>query len=145
MLRPYQQEACQAVLNQWQEGNHKTLMVLPTGTGKTVVFSKVAEKRVRQGQRVLVLAHRDELLKQAEDKIFKFTNLHCSLEKADETSVGSQNPITVGSVQTLMRKSRLKDFPMIILEPSSLTKPTMPLPKAIRTSWNIFTMQTFSV
>lgn len=111
MLRPYQQEACQAVLNQWQEGNHKTLMVLPTGTGKTVVFSKVAEKRVRQGQRVLVLAHRDELLKQAEDKIFKFTNLHCSLEKADETSVGSQNPITVGSVQTLMRKSRLERFP----------------------------------
>ena len=111
MLRPYQQEACQAVLDQWQEGNRKTLMVLPTGTGKTVVFSKVAEKRVGQGQRVLVLAHRDELLKQAEDKIYKFTNLHCALEKAEETSIGSQNKITVGSVQTLMRKSRLERFP----------------------------------
>ena len=109
-LRPYQQEACDAVLGEWKKGNRKTLLVLPTGTGKTVVFSKVAENRVRQGDRVLVLAHRGELLEQAEQKIQNFTGLGCALEKAESDSVNAFYRITVGSVQTLMRKSRLEKF-----------------------------------
>ena len=110
-LRPYQQEACEAVLGEWQKGNRKTLLVLPTGTGKTVVFSKVAENRVRHGDRVLILAHRGELLEQAEQKIQHFTGLGCALEKADATSVNSYFRITVGSVQTMMRQSRLQQYP----------------------------------
>ncbi len=110
-LRPYQQEACEAVLGEWQKGNRKTLLVLPTGTGKTVVFSKVAEKRVRQGDRVLILAHRGELLEQAEQKIQHFTGLGCALEKAETSSLDSYFRITVGSVQTLMRQSRLQQYP----------------------------------
>ena len=61
-LRPYQQEAMAAVQAQWEEGRRKTLLVLPTGCGKTIVFCKLAEELVRQGQRVLILAHRGELL-----------------------------------------------------------------------------------
>lgn len=110
-LRPYQQEACDAILGEWKKGNRKTLLVLPTGTGKTVVFSKVAEDRVRNGQRVLILAHRGELLEQAEAKIQSFTGLGCALEKAEVTSLDSFYRITVGSVQTMMRQSRLMDFP----------------------------------
>lgn len=110
-LRPYQQEACDAILGEWEKGNRKTLLVLPTGTGKTVVFSKVAENRVRHGDRVLVLAHRGELLEQAEQKIQNFTGLGCALEKAESDSVNAFYRITVGSVQTLMRKSRLERFP----------------------------------
>ena len=72
-LRTYQQEAEHAVLNEWDRGVAKTLLVLPTGTGKTVVFAKIAEECVRRGQRVLVLAHRGELLEQASDKIEKCT------------------------------------------------------------------------
>ena len=40
-LRPYQQEARESVQKEWEEGRKKTLLVLPTGCGKTIVFSKV--------------------------------------------------------------------------------------------------------
>ncbi|MBQ3692811.1 MAG: DEAD/DEAH box helicase family protein, partial [Clostridia bacterium] len=53
-LRPYQQEAMNAVLSQWEDGNGKTLLVLPTGCGKTIVFAKITEECVRQGKRVLI-------------------------------------------------------------------------------------------
>ena len=110
-LRPYQQEAVDAVLAEWDgQGRDKTLLVLPTGTGKTVVFSKVTEERVRQGDRVLILAHRGELLDQAADKLYKVTGLRCAVEKAEQTSLGSWYRVTVGSVQTLMREKRLVSF-----------------------------------
>lgn len=54
-LRPYQQEAKEAIFEQWDSGVLKTLLVLPTGCGKTVVFAKVTEDCVRQGSRVLIL------------------------------------------------------------------------------------------
>ena len=63
-LRPYQNAAVEAVQKEWDEGHKKTLLVLPTGTGKTVVFSKVVEKSTKDGSRALILAHRGELLEQ---------------------------------------------------------------------------------
>ena len=75
----------EAIQAQWAQGNKKTLLVLPTGTGKTIVFSKLIEDCVRQGERVLVLAHRGELLDQAADKLGKSTGLKCAVEKAEET------------------------------------------------------------
>lgn len=110
-LRPYQQEAMDAILEAWENGTHKTLLVLPTGCGKTIVFAKVTEECVRQGDRVLILAHRGELLEQAADKIGKATGLGCATEKAEETCLGSWFRITVGSVQSMMRESRLSRFP----------------------------------
>lgn len=109
-LRPYQQEAFEKVLAEWDGGVKKTLLVLPTGTGKTIVFSKIAEECVRRGKRVLIMAHRGELLEQAADKIYKSTGLQCSVEKAGETCLGQWYRIIVGSVQTLMHERRLKKF-----------------------------------
>lgn len=110
-LRKYQKEADEAIFNQWDNQNvKKTLLVLPTGCGKTVVFAKVAEELVKRGERVLVLAHRGELLDQASDKIKKVTGLSTALEKADSTCLGSWYRITVGSVQSLMRETRLRKF-----------------------------------
>ena len=109
-LRPYQNEAKAAVLGQWEQGVQRTLLVLPTGCGKTIVFAKISEDCVKRGERVLILAHRGELLEQAADKIHKACNLNCAVEKAEETSLGSFWRITVGSVQTLMRESRLARF-----------------------------------
>lgn len=108
-LRPYQEEARQAVHQEW-ENKDRTLIVLPTGCGKTIVFAKIAEDRVREGGRVLILAHRGELLDQAADKIKKNTGLRCAVEKAEQTCLGSWYRIAVGSVQSLMRESRLKRF-----------------------------------
>ena len=110
-LRPYQQEAKDAIFREWdQEGHNKTLLVLPTGTGKTIVFASVAEQCVRYGSRVLILAHRGELLEQAQDKLFRSTGLRSAVEKAEDSSLGSWFRVTVGSVQTLMREKRLAKF-----------------------------------
>lgn len=109
-LRPYQEEAKRAVEKQWENGIDKTLLVLPTGCGKTIVFAKITEDCVRSGERVLILAHRSELLEQAADKIEKSTGLKSSVEKAEESCLGSWYRITVGSVQTLMREKRLNQF-----------------------------------
>lgn len=107
--RPYQKEAQEAIFNQWNDVD-KTLLVLPTGCGKTVVFAKVAEQCVKNGDKVLILAHRGELLDQASDKILKFTGLKCATEKAEETCLGSWFRIVVGSIQSLMRPKRLSQF-----------------------------------
>ena len=109
-LRPYQREAEAAILNEWDAGILRTLLVLPTGCGKTIVFSKVIEDRVRAGDRVLVLAHRGELLEQASDKLAQATGLRCATEKADESCLGSWYRVAVGSVQSLMREKRLSRF-----------------------------------
>ncbi|MCB5934470.1 DEAD/DEAH box helicase [Caldibacillus thermoamylovorans] len=110
-LRDYQQQARKAIQAEWEKGIKKTLLVLPTGCGKTIVFSKIIEDRVRKGERVLVLAHRGELLEQAAEKLEKSTGLKCATEKAEQTSVGSWYRVVVGSVQTLQREKRLKNFP----------------------------------
>lgn len=110
-LRKYQEEAREAVQQEWEEGRKRTLLVLPTGCGKTIVFSKIIEDRVRMGERVLVLAHRSELLEQASDKLKTATGLGTALEKAKSTSIGSWFRVVVGSVQTLQREKRLSRFP----------------------------------
>ena len=109
-LRPYQEEARRAVEDQWLAGTRRTLLVLPTGTGKTIVFAKITEDMVRKGKHVLILAHRGELLDQAADKIKKATGLGCSVEKAEETCIGQWYQVTVGSVQSLQRPKRLEKF-----------------------------------
>ncbi|MHB8124674.1 MAG: DEAD/DEAH box helicase [Desulfitobacteriaceae bacterium] len=110
-LRPYQQEARQAVLDQWSKNILKTLLVLVTGGGKTIIFCKITEDCVRNGERVLILAHRGELLDQAADKMMKATGLGCAVEKAERSCMDSWFRVVVGSVQTLMREKRLMQFP----------------------------------
>ena len=109
-LRPYQQAAKEAIFYEW-ENVRSTLLVLPTGTGKTVVFASTAEDCVRQRGRILILAHRGELLDQAQDKIAKVTGLGCAVEKAEQSCIGSWFRITVGSVQSMMQEKRLDRFP----------------------------------
>ncbi len=110
-LRPYQEEARRSVWNEWNNGMQKTLLVLPTGCGKTIVFAQITEDAVRKGGRVLILAHRGELLQQAADKLERTSGLKCAVEKAEQTCRGSWYRVCVGSVQTLMRIKRLQQFP----------------------------------
>jgi len=109
-LRPYQEQSKEAIKAEWAKGNRRTLLVLPTGTGKTIVFSKLTEDLVRNGERVLILAHRGELLEQAADKMAQATRLKCAVEKAENTSIDSWYRVVVGSVQSLMRETRLNQF-----------------------------------
>ena len=109
-LRLYQNEAKTAIQQEWSKGIKKTLLVLPTGTGKTIVFCSLAEDCVRDGERVLILAHRGELLDQAADKLSQATGLGCAVEKAENTCLGSWYRVVVGSVQSMMRENRLRRF-----------------------------------
>ncbi len=111
-LRYYQQEAVNAVLGEWAKGQRKTLASLPTGTGKTVIFASILHHQVQQpGRRGLILAHREELLKQAADKLKQVTRLDAAMEKAQHSSLGAPEAVTVGSVQSFAQPSRLERFP----------------------------------
>ena len=110
-LRPYQVEAKQASLSEWSEGRRKTLLVLSTGLGKTIVFSSVTEHQVKLGHRVLIMAHRGELLSQAADKLKMLTGLDAAFEQGENRSLGSFFSVTVGSVQSLCQEKRLSMFP----------------------------------
>ena len=110
-LRPYQQQARDRIHAEWDAGHARTLLVLPTGTGKTIVFASVAADQVRAGDRVLILAHRGELLEQAADKLQRSTGLVSAVEKAESTCLDSWFRVVVGSVQTLQRTARLERFP----------------------------------
>lgn len=111
ILRPYQQRARDRIHAEWENGHTRTLLVLPTGTGKTIVFASVAADQVRAGDRVLILAHRGELLEQAADKLQRSTGLVSAVEKADATCLNTWFRVVVGSVQTLQRTARLERFP----------------------------------
>lgn len=110
-LRPYQQEAVRNVLETWRDGVDRTLLVLPTGCGKTIVFCRVVEEVMRgEATRCLILAHRAELLDQAADKYQRLTGMAVAMEKAQETCLNSWFNTVVGSVQSFSEK-RLARFP----------------------------------
>lgn len=116
--RPYQSDAARAVADHWSRIK-RTLVVMPTGTGKTILFSLVTLHQVADGARVLILAHRDELIRQAADKLLKATGLAAAIEKADECAAGCLERVVVGSVQTLLspsRRSALGQFDVIIVD-----------------------------
>ena len=70
ILYPFQKEAKDAVLRHWEKGNRAALISLPTGSGKTIVFSDILQSSLsRTGDKGLVLVHRDELLRQAIEKL----------------------------------------------------------------------------
>ena len=100
-LRPYQQQAVDGIRKQLDE-NRSTLLVIPTGTGKTRVFTDIAHS---WPGRVLVLAHRDELLQQARERIQRETGELVGLEQA-EARAGLER-IVVGSIQTMCQPDRL--------------------------------------
>ncbi len=106
-LRPYQQEAINSVLTKWAEFD-RLLGVAPTGSGKTIKFAHIAKARLGAG-RVLILAHRDELIDQARDKLFRACQLLTSKEKANDYA-DLDAGVVVGSVQSLARQSRLSRF-----------------------------------
>src|SRR5690606_18062228 len=118
-LRPYQREAIEAVLAARQRGARRLLVCLPTGCGKTVIFSRLAALARRH---VLVLAHREELLAQAKAKIewaagpdVKVDIEQGSLRASDEARV------VVASIRSLHseRLARLRqgrDFGLIIYD-----------------------------
>jgi superfamily II DNA or RNA helicase len=104
----------------------RTLLVLPTGTGKTVVFSVIIRWWLEQGLgRVLVMAHREELITQAVEKITAITgeapDIEMSDSRADQCSLHGRAPVVVTSVQTMCRENRHSrfdpaDFTLLVID-----------------------------
>jgi superfamily II DNA or RNA helicase len=114
--RPYQREAVAAILAAATRGVRRPLLALPTGTGKTIVFALLVQQR---GGRALVLAHRDELIQQAVDKLqLVDPGMALGVVKAERDEHNA--PTVVASVQTLSRKERLArlvpDFRTIVVD-----------------------------
>lgn len=104
--RPYQEEALAALEADWEAGLRRCGVSAATGTGKTVIMSHLAHRYVRRGVRVLILVHRDELVRQTVDKLVRIDNsVSIGIVKATENSGGAQ--IVVASVQTACRPRRL--------------------------------------
>jgi superfamily II DNA or RNA helicase len=106
-LRPYQQQLINDIRLQYQLGHKSVLAVLPTGGGKTVCFSYIAEQASIKGNRVLVLVHRQELLDQA-SRAMPMPHGRISAGRSMDLSYAVQ----IASVQTVARRLHLlpRDF-----------------------------------
>jgi DNA repair protein RadD len=100
-LRPYQQQAV-AAIRAAMARNRAVLFVLPTGGGKTVVFSHIAQQAASKGNRIAVLVHRVELLEQASRSLNAMGVRHGLI--APGRSMDLSLPVQVASVQTLARR-----------------------------------------
>jgi superfamily II DNA or RNA helicase len=103
-LRPYQRTAVTRIREELA-ATRSTLLVMATGLGKTQTFGALA---AHWPGRVLVLAHRDELIQQAQRRLQDMAGEYVDLEQASFRAGGSR--IVVGSVQTLCRQARLERF-----------------------------------
>lgn len=104
-LRPYQRDAVNAIRSTLAD-HRSTLLVMATGLGKTQTFGALAR---HWPGRVLVIAHRDELIQQAQKRLEQMTGEQADLEQA-EWRAGAHNRLVVGSIQTLSRLKRLQRF-----------------------------------
>lgn len=112
-LRPYQGKAVSRIFDEFDSGVKATLAVMATGVGKTTVFSEVAKiTNSLVGGRVLILAHRGELIEQAASRLFEH-GVECAIEKAEQqarASIFGDPMCVVASVQTMQGK-RLRSWP----------------------------------
>lgn len=100
-LRHYQKDAVESVFEQWNERS-STLIVAATGTGKTTTFTEIIRRCLPK--RTLILVHREELMKQARERLIDQADIDCDIEMADmraSTSLWNRAPCVVATVQTL--------------------------------------------
>jgi superfamily II DNA or RNA helicase len=101
-LRPYQSQLITDIRLQYQLGKRTVLAVLPTGGGKTVCFSYIAQSAAKKGNRVCILVHRAELLDQASRSLTAMGVTHGRIQSS--RSMDLSHAVQVASVQTLARR-----------------------------------------
>ena len=113
-LRPYQRALIQSIFEYWQQGDRCVMAQLPTGGGKTIIFGAIAQEFTRRDDAVLILAHREELVMQARDKVGAIANAPVGIIKAGHQPNHSA-PIQVASVQSLVRRMDAIEYPSLIV------------------------------
>jgi superfamily II DNA or RNA helicase len=113
-LRPYQAQAEKEIFEAWKSGLKNIMFQLVTGGGKTVLFVDIIRKFVAKGRRVILIAHREELITQAWDTLYK-NEIYAGVIKADVKPNYSM-PCQVASIQTLIRRKNLPPADLIIID-----------------------------
>jgi ATP-dependent helicase IRC3 len=114
ILRPYQEQAVYAITSNYNKGINRQVAVLATGLGKTIIFSHLISRRVRQTQKkALIIAHREELLLQAKDKLLNVNQtLQVGIEQAEQIADHTNDEVVIASIASIGRSdtSRLQNF-----------------------------------
>lgn len=120
-LRPYQGRSAEDIRGAFLQGIRGVLLVSPTSSGKTVTFSYIARGAAARGNRTLILAHRDTLIKQASGKLSEYGVNH-GIIMADYSPT-PHALVQVGSVQTMVRRIRKHryDFDLIVIDEAHLS------------------------
>ena len=112
-LRDYQQEFVDGLRGSFSSGSKATLGVLPTGGGKTVCFTHIADNASRRGNDVMILVHRIELLRQTSAALDKFGCYHGRINPRYTPDYSAK--IQVGSVQTVINRLGYINAPRLII------------------------------
>ena len=100
-LRDYQVDAIEAVRRAFRSGSHAPLLVMPTGSGKTICFSYIARQAAAKGSRILLLAHRRELILQIDKALMQWDITHGVMLPSN---VETSHSVQVASIPTLSRR-----------------------------------------
>ncbi|MBU1076749.1 MAG: DEAD/DEAH box helicase, partial [Spirochaetes bacterium] len=123
-LRYYQKEACEAVINKYKTGVKKQALVMATASGKTVCFATLALHFLKESKKkILILAHREELLQQAKNKLLMIDPLlKVEIEQGNNWA-NTNSDIVIASAPTLGRADSKRiqrfnpnDYQMIIVD-----------------------------
>lgn len=112
-LRNYQQKAIEDLRVSYGTGHRAPLFVLPTGGGKTFVFTHLTQMSVARGKRVLILVHRSELLEQASRSLTELGVPHGLIGPKYPRMYSY--PVQIASVQTLVRRMKTVPEPDLII------------------------------
>lgn len=119
-LRDYQQAAIDSVQRSFESGSQGVFLCLPTGGGKTVIFTEIIRQAVEQGQRCVVLAHRGELIKQAGKTIDRTGLFHGVIKACDSTFPLA--PIQIASVDSMRSRELPWEPDLIVVDEAHLAK-----------------------
>ena len=120
-LRPYQQQGLDSIIEAFTAGEEGVFYTLPTGGGKTVVFSAFIKHYLKNECKFVVVAHRQELLKQAHYNIFKYTKIDAGIIKASNSDKPN-SPIQLCMIQSLRSRELPFEPDYIITDEAHLCK-----------------------
>lgn len=119
-LRDYQQAAIDGVKQAWAQGCRGVFVCMPTGSGKTFLFTEIIRERVERGQRCVVLAHRGELIQQAGRTIAENGMQHGVIQAGPSTFPLA--PIQICSIDSMATRALPWEPDLIVIDEAHLVK-----------------------
>jgi superfamily II DNA or RNA helicase len=142
-LRPYQNQKIKEIYDAWQ--NHRSVMLqMPTGTGKTVLFNQIVKDELANNSKVLIIAHRKELIDQNVARLWNDFGIRAGTIMANIRADLSL-PVQVASIQTLSNKNNKNKQEYLDFKPSTvIIDEAHHVPaKSYRELWEIYTDSKF--